>query len=67
MSDGNNGSANYLNAMQTLTEAELSKIEMELDDLLLPYQIDLSLLAEIDNAVLVEHIARVGKDFYARQ
>ena len=32
----------------------------ELDDLLLPYSIDLSIYQQIDNSNLVEHIQRVG-------
>ncbi len=50
-----------------LTDAELGNIEMELDDLLLPYQIDLSLLATIDNPDLADHIARVGLEFFVGQ
>ncbi|MNY51200.1 hypothetical protein D3C86_1867680 [compost metagenome] len=42
------------------------KIENELDDLLLPYQVDLSLLAQIDHADLRDHIARVGQVLYQR-
>lgn len=49
-----------------LTLAQLLKIENELDDLLLPYKIDLSLLHHIDNPQLLDHIQRVGKVFYAR-
>lgn len=40
---------------------ELLSIEGELDDQLLPYRIDLSLLSHIDNPALREHIARVGQ------
>lgn len=40
------------------------RLESELDDLLLPYQVDLSLYAQIDNPELIEHIQRVGKVFY---
>lgn len=36
------------------------EIESRLDDLLLPWKIDLLLQAEIDNPALLEHIARVG-------
>ncbi|WP_305046396.1 nucleotidyltransferase family protein [Geoalkalibacter sp.] len=46
---------------------ELARIDDELDDLLLPYQIDLSLLADIDHPALREHIARVGVVFYERK
>ena len=47
-----------------LTHRELGKIDMELDDLLLPYKIDLSLFRQIDNPNLIEHIERVGVVFY---
>ncbi|MNT95431.1 Nucleotidyltransferase domain protein [compost metagenome] len=42
------------------------KIENELDDLLLPYQLDLSVLAHIDDTGLRDHIARVGQVLYQR-
>jgi predicted nucleotidyltransferase len=42
----------------------LFKIETELDDLLLPYKIDLSIFHQIENTDLIEHIQRVGKDFF---
>lgn len=45
----------------------LLKIENELDDLLLPYKIDLSLYDQIDNEELKEHIRRAGQVFYHRQ
>jgi len=38
----------------------------ELDDLLLPYTIDLSILDQISDPDVVEHIQRVGVTFYAR-
>lgn len=40
---------------------ELLRINGELDDLMLPYTIDLSLLKQIDNPSLLSHIERVGK------
>ncbi|NOT83537.1 MAG: nucleotidyltransferase domain-containing protein [Methylococcaceae bacterium] len=49
-----------------LTYATLNRIETEIDDLLLPYSFDLSLYAQIDNADLLDHIARVGQAFYQR-
>ncbi len=45
---------------------DLLKIMGELDDLLLPYTIDLSLLHTIDHDELRQHIQRVGQDFYRR-
>ncbi len=47
-----------------LTHRELGKIDMELDDLLLPYKIDLSLFRQIDNPNLIDPIERVGLVFY---
>jgi predicted nucleotidyltransferase len=47
-----------------LDSRQLGIIAEELDDLLLPYQIDLSILAQIDHAPLREHIERVGQEFY---
>jgi predicted nucleotidyltransferase len=44
----------------------LHKIENELDELLLPYTIDLSIFNYIDNKNLLEHINRVGVDFYVK-
>ena len=48
----------------TLSHQDLQEIELALDDLLLPYKIDLSLQHQIDNPQLIEHIGRVGKLFY---
>lgn len=49
-----------------LSLSELLKIENEMDDLLLPYQIDLSLFHQIENQDLVNHIERVGREFYKK-
>jgi len=49
-----------------LTWNDLNQIETELDDLLLPYQIDLSLFKNIDNEALIEHIERIGKVIYQK-
>ncbi len=46
---------------------DLLNIMGELDDLLLPYTVDLSILHMIDHEELCEHIQRVGQDFYRRQ
>ena len=47
-----------------LTLTQLLKIENELDDLLLPYKIDVSLFHMLDNPDLVDYIRRVGVTFY---
>ena len=45
---------------------ELGDIDCELDDLLLPYTIDLLIFDDLDHAELREHIERVGVIFYQR-
>ena len=49
---------------ETLTLTQMLKIENALDDLLLPYKIDLSLFHALDNPELIDHIRRVGVVFY---
>lgn len=50
-----------------LTFHDLARISMALDDLMLPWKIDLSLLSHIDNPDLLAHIARVGKPLWVRE
>lgn len=50
-----------------VTHDQLLQLENQLDDLLLPYTIDLSLLRQINNPDLLEHIQRVGVVFYQRK
>lgn len=42
----------------------LLKIEVDIDDLMLPYKVDLSVFNSIQNRELLEHIERVGKIFF---
>ena len=49
-----------------LSASRLPRIESELDDLLLPYKIDVSLFRQIEHGDLVDHIKRVGVEFYHR-
>ena len=58
------GSDIDLTIVGDLTYSEILKLENELDDLLLPYKIDLSLKHQISNPDLIAHIDRVGKVFY---
>ena len=44
----------------------LRKIENDLDDLLLPWKIDVAVRQRIDDPDLLEHIGRVGKTLYLR-
>lgn len=50
-----------------LTTKLLRKIENELDELLLPYKIDLSIFERISNPDFVDHIQCVGILFYEKQ
>jgi uncharacterized protein len=42
------------------------QIAAELDDLNLPYTIDLSIFHQLTHRELIEHIQRVGQSFYQR-
>lgn len=44
----------------------LSSLELDIDDLLLPYFFDISIFTQIDNEDLVDQIKRVGQVFYER-
>lgn len=46
---------------------EMIQLEKELDDLMLPYTFDLSIYHKLSNKNLVEHIDRVGKQFYTKE
>ncbi|MEX2592578.1 MAG: nucleotidyltransferase domain-containing protein [Anditalea sp.] len=43
---------------------DVLKLEDDLDELLLPYLFDISILHQIKNQDLLEHINRIGKVFY---
>lgn len=42
------------------------KIDRDLNDLLLPYTIDLSIFAQLSNPDFIEHIQRAGVMFYKK-
>lgn len=44
----------------------VQEIEIELDDLLLPYRFDISIFHQIDNSALIDHIERVGIVFWEK-
>ena len=44
----------------------LGQLDTELDDLLLPYEFDLSIFSKLTHLELIEHIRRVGIIFYER-
>lgn len=51
---------------KTLDLSTLFSIENDLDDLLLPYKIDLSIFHKIENPDLIDHIDRIGIIFYEK-
>jgi predicted nucleotidyltransferase len=55
-----------LHGSADLTLNVLYKILADLDDLLLPYTIDLSIFNDIGDPDVVEHIQRVGVTFYEK-
>lgn len=50
----------------TVTQSDILKIAAELDELLLPYKIDLSLMRQIEDRAVIDHIKRVGVVFYEK-
>jgi len=45
---------------------EFMQIENQIDDLMLPYTVDLSQYRQIENADLIAHIDRVGVEIYVK-
>ena len=52
---------------KNISNSLLFKIDTALDDLLLPYTIDLSILDKIQSSDLLEHINRIGIVFYEKK
>lgn len=50
-----------------LSEALRSRLANKCDEAPIPYEIDLSLLSQIQNKDLKDHIQRVGKVFYTKR
>jgi predicted nucleotidyltransferase len=44
-----------------------TNIEFDLDDLMLPYKFDISIYSKITNPEFLDHINRVGKEFYKKK
>lgn len=49
-----------------ITFKEFMQIETQIDDLMLPYTVDLSQYTQLNNNELIAHIDRVGVAIYAR-
>jgi predicted nucleotidyltransferase len=50
----------------SISLVELYQIKEEIDEILLPYKVDLSLFEKIENKDLIDHIQRVGRNFFHR-
>ncbi|GHS95174.1 DNA polymerase [Planctomycetales bacterium] len=62
-----NGSDIDLTLWGKISFPALLNLHTALDDLLLPWTIDLSIYDRIENPALQEHIRRVGKMFYEKE
>jgi len=51
----------------SLNLSVLNQIEIQLDDLLLPYTFDISIFTQISNTNLIDHIQRIGIEFYKKK
>ena len=51
----------------SLTTKWLVELSCKIDDLLLPYEVDLSIFDHIENQDLVDHINRVGKVVFSHE
>ena len=51
---------------RALGQSQLARIDAALDDLLLPYKIDLSEMSSLSHPALLDHIRRVGMVFYEK-
>ncbi len=64
----NNGSdIDFVLKGKNLNLGILNKIRWKLDDLLLPYSIDIAIYDTIENPELIGHIKRVGVVFYRKK
>ena len=52
---------------ESLPNSVVARVENEIDDLLLPYLFDISILSHIENPNVVDHIHRVGITFYQKE
>ena len=52
---------------ESLTRKDLNRISLAIDDLLLPYQFDVSIFHTLKNKELIEHVERVGIVIYTKK
>ena len=51
----------------TLTHNKRNRLSMDIDDLLLPYQFDISIFHTLTNPDLIDHIKRIGITIYHKE
>ena len=51
----------------TLTHNKRNQLSTDIDDLLLPYQFDISIFHTLKNSDLIDHIKRVGITIYHKE
>lgn len=51
---------------KALTRHHLNDLQLQIDDLLLPYQFDVSLFSKLKNESLIDHIQRRGIRIFSR-
>ncbi len=49
---------------ESLTRSDLNQLSLAIDDLLFPYEFDVSIFHKLKNEKLIEHIERVGIMIY---
>ena len=49
-----------------ITLSQIGTIENQIDDMLMPYTMDINIYSELDNEDLINHINRVGKQLYVK-
>lgn len=49
---------------EKMTAKELRRLENDIDDLLLPWKVDISLFHKLSNQELIDHVERVGNSIY---
>jgi predicted nucleotidyltransferase len=59
-----NGSDIDLTLTGNISFEELLQIDNEIDDLLLPYMLDISRFETLNNQKLIDHIERIGQPFF---
>ena len=52
---------------KNLSNQTIFGIQDEIEELYLPYSFDISIYDRIDNEDLIDHIQRVGKNFYEKE